>query len=63
MLSLDRQSFAVTTKLPPGWAGGLERRTGDRVVQGSNLGDAALLQNFANSVYRTLLASFGGDTF
>ena len=42
---------------------GLERWTGDRVVQGSNPAAATYsLRNFGNSVYPALSVSFGGDT-
>ena len=44
------------------WPSGLERWTGDRVVLGSNPAAASSLWNFGNSVYPTLLVSFGGDT-
>ena len=44
------------------WASGLERRIGDRVVLGSNSGDAASLFNFGNFVYPTFQVPFGGDT-
>ena len=45
------------------WPNGLERWTGDRVVQGSNPTAAAYsLWNFGNSVYPALPVSFGGDT-
>ena len=43
------------------WPSGLERRTGDRVVLGSNPAAATSLRNFGNSVYPTLPVSFGGD--
>ena len=44
------------------WPSGLEHRTGDPVVLGSNPAGAASLQNFGNAVYPTLPLSFGGDT-
>ena len=44
------------------WQSGLERWTGDRVVQGSNPAAATSLWNFGNSVYSALPVSFGGDT-
>ena len=41
----------------------VERWTGDRVVQGSNLAAATdSLRNFGNSIYPALPVSFGGDT-
>ena len=43
------------------WPSGLERRTGDRVVQGSNPDAATSLRNFGNSVHPALPVSFGGD--
>ena len=43
------------------WSSGLEPRTGDRVVLGSNPAGATLLRNFGNSVYATLPVSFGRD--
>ena len=39
----------------------VERRTGDRIVLGSNPGGTSL-QNFANSFYLDLSVSFEGDT-
>ena len=41
------------------WPRGLEHRTGDQVVLGSN---PSSLRNFGNSVYPALPVSFGGDT-
>ena len=43
----------------PSWS---ERRTGDRVVLGSNPAGITSLWNFDNCVYPTLQVSFGGDT-
>ena len=40
---------------------GLEHCTGDRVVLGLNEAGATSLWNFDNSVYPSLLVSFGGD--
>ena len=41
---------------------GLDHRSGDRVVMGSNRAGAASLRNFGNSVYPTLPVPFGRDT-
>ena len=40
---------------------GLEHRTRDRVVLGSNPDGGTSLRNFGNSVYPALPVSFGGD--
>ena len=50
--------FTKGAQLPSG----LEHRTGDRGVLGSNPAAATSLRNIGNSVYPTLLVSFGGDT-
>ena len=44
------------------WPSGLERWTGDQVVQSSNPAAATSLRNFGNSVYPALPVSFGGNT-
>ena len=44
------------------WPSGLERRTSDLVVLGSNSAGGTLLRNFGNSVYPALPVSFGGAT-
>ena len=41
---------------------GLEHRTGDLLVLGSNPAGAASRQNFGNAAYSTLPVSFGVDT-
>ena len=40
----------------------VERRTGDRLVLGSNPAGGTSLRNFGNCVYSALPASFEGDT-
>ena len=54
-------AITLHPELVAGWPSGLERRTGDRVVLGSNPA-ATSVQNFSNSVYPTLPASFAGHT-
>ena len=44
------------------WPSGLERWTGNQVVQGSNPAVATSLRNFANSVYPAKPVSFGEHT-
>ena len=60
---LARYRIATSRPTRGAVAEGLERWTGDRLVQGSNPAAATYsLRDFDNSLYSALPVSFGGDT-